>query len=81
MAPPLPRVGLLIERPRVAGTAIFCPPSKGVANEILWQANSPVETVVMFASPAVKLAAKNQKQKSNTRQVRIQDFEMGGEFL
>ena len=67
MAPPLPRVGLFIELPRVASTVIFCPPWKGVANEILWQANSPGETVVTFALPALKLAAKNQKQKGNTR--------------
>ena len=66
MAPPLPRVGLLIERPRVASTVIFCPPWKGVANEIRWQANSLGETVVTFALPALKLAAKNQKQQNNT---------------
>ena len=66
MAPPLPRVGLLIERPRVASTVIFCPPWKVAANEILWQANSLGETVVTFALPALKLAAKNQKQQNNT---------------
>ena len=66
MAPPLPRVGLLMERPRVASTVTFCPPWKGVANEILWQTNSLGETVVTFALPARKLAAKNQKQKNNT---------------
>ena len=73
MAPPLPRVGLLIERPRVVSTVIFCPPWKGDANETLWQANSLGETVVTFALPALKLAAKTQKQKKKQHRVHLNE--------
>ena len=57
MAPPLPRVRLLIERPSEARTVTSCPPWKGVANETFWQANSPGETVVTLALPALKMPA------------------------
>ena len=57
MALPLPRVGLLIERPSEARTVTSCPPWKGVANETCWQANSPGETVVTSALPALKMPA------------------------
>ena len=57
MAPPLPRVGLLIERLSEARTVTSCPPWKGVANETCWQANSPGETVVTLALPALKMPA------------------------